>query len=112
MGEASGCARVSVEPLPVELPEEERLAHVLHGGRIGACECVRGQDGDGRGLHAELGATEEGASMRLRFLSGLATGGLRKALDLAADAVPYGGVKALGEDERQVLLDALEGRGR
>jgi len=50
--------------------------------------------------------------MRLRFLSGLATGGLRKALDLAADAVPYGGVKALGEGARQVLLDAFEGRGR
>ena len=52
------------------------------------------------------------ASMRLRFLSGLATGGLRKALDLAADAVPYRGVKALGEGARQVLLDVLEGRGR
>jgi len=45
-----------------------------------------------------------------RFLS--ARVGLCKALDLAEDAIVYGGVDALGEGTRQALLDALERRGR
>src|SRR5437588_12278992 len=31
-----GCAHVGIEPLPVQLPEEQRLAHVVHGDGIGA----------------------------------------------------------------------------
>ena len=33
-----GCGRVRIQALPVQLPEQQRVADVLHGDRIGASE--------------------------------------------------------------------------
>src|SRR6266480_2042240 len=51
-----GRARIGIEPLPVELAEEERLAHVVHSDRIGAREVG---DGPGDAEDSAAGARGE-----------------------------------------------------
>jgi hypothetical protein len=89
----SGCGRVHIQPLPVQLPEEERLAQVMYGDRVGALEVGDGardtQDpaaGARREVEALRGELEQVAAFRdrgrLYLRAGLAALVLARSLGL------------------------------